>query len=123
MIVPEIIKIAARNLRNNMRKAEVELWSHIKNKSIWARFMRQKPIYVYTENSWHNRFIIADFYCAEKQIVIELDWGIHLQKEVLQLDQEKEDLLENKEIKVLRFENEEIFNNIKWVLEKIKNYK
>jgi very-short-patch-repair endonuclease len=122
MRVPEIITNAARNLRKNMTKSEIELWSHIKNKSIWVRFMRQKPIYVYTENSWLDRFIIADVYCSEKNLVIELDWWIHLEKEVLELDREKEKLLENKWIKVIRFKNEEIFNDIRWVLEKIKNH-
>lgn len=121
MIVPEIIKIAARDLRKNMTKAEIELWSHIKNKNIWVRFMRQKPIYVYTEDNWLDRFIIADFYCAEKDLVIELDWEIHLEKEVLELDKVKEKLLENKWIKVIRFRNEEVFKNIWEVLEKIKN--
>jgi len=121
MIVPEIIKIAARNLRKNMTKAEIELWSHIKNKNLWVRFMRQKPVFVYTENNWLDRFIIADFYCAEKNLIIELDWGIHLEKEVLELDRVKEKLLEEKWIQVIRFKNEEIYNNIWEVLEKINN--
>jgi very-short-patch-repair endonuclease len=84
--------------------------------------MRQKPIYVYTEDNWLDRFIIADFYCAEKNLVIELDWGIHLEKEVLELDKVKEKLLENKWIKVLRFKNEEIYEKIWKVLEKINKY-
>lgn len=120
MIIPEIINITARKLRKNMTKAEIQLWSHIKNKSLWVKFMRQRPIYVYTENSWLDRFVIPDFYCAEKQIIIELDWWIHWEKEVLELDREKEKLLAGKWIKVIRFKNEEIYENIWEVLVKIK---
>lgn len=121
MIIPEIINIAARNLRKNMTKAEIELWSHIKNKSLWLKFMRQRPVYVYTENNWLDRFVIPDFYCAEKNIIIELDGWIHENIEVLELDREKEKLLKNKWIKVIRFKNEEIYEKIWEVLEKIKN--
>lgn len=120
MIIPEIINITARKLRKNMTKAEIQLWSHIKNKSLWVKFMRQRPIYVYTENSWLDRFVIPDFYCAEKQVIIELDWWIHWEKEVLELDREKEKLLAGKWIKVIRFKNEEIYENIWGILVKIK---
>ena len=120
MIIPEIINITARKLRKNMTKAEIRLWSHIKNKSLWVKFMRQRPIYVYTENSWLDRFVIPDFYCAEKQIIIELDWWIHWEKEVLELDREKEKLLAEKWIKVIRFKNQEVYENIFQVLQEIK---
>ena len=122
MKTPEIITIAARNLRKNMTKAETVLWNELRYDKLGKRFYRQKPIYVYTENNWLDRFIIADFYSDELKIVIELDWWIHLEKEVLELDREKEKLLEEKWIKVIRFKNEEIFENIWEVLEKIKNY-
>ena len=121
MKTPEIITIAARNLRKNMTKAESILWNQLRYDTLWVRFYRQKPIYVYTESNWLDRFIIADFYSADKHLVIELDWGIHLEKEVLELDKVKEKLLENKWIKVIRFKNEEIYEKIWEVLEKIKN--
>jgi very-short-patch-repair endonuclease len=84
------------------------------------KFLRQKPIYVYTENSWLDRFIIADFYCHSKKIVIEIDWSIHNLPEILKLDLHKEELLENLWIKTVRIQNEEIFENINNVLEKIR---
>ena len=117
MKIPEIIKITARKLRKNMTKAEVILWNFIKDESIWYKFLRQKPIYVYTENNWLDRFIIADFYCHDKKIVIEIDWSIHDVSEVLELDLHKEKLLKDLGIKVIRIKNEEIFSNINNVLE------
>ncbi|MCP4522826.1 MAG: DUF559 domain-containing protein [Candidatus Gracilibacteria bacterium] len=122
MIVPEIITNAARDLRKNMTKSEIELWSRIKNKNLGVKFMRQRPVYVYTENSGLDRFVIPDFYCAEKSLIIELDGGIHENIEVLDLDREKEKLLKNKGITIIRFRNEEIFENIGEVLDKIKYY-
>jgi len=84
--------------------------------------LRQKPIYVYTENNWLNRFIIADFYSAEKKLILEIDWSIHDIPEVEKLDEIKENLLKNLEYKVLRIKNEEILKDIKWVLEKIRAF-
>ncbi len=122
MKTPEIITVAARNLRKNMTQSEKLLWTQLRYDKLWIRFYRQKPIYVYTENSWLDRFVIADFYSEELKLVIELDWWIHLEKVVLELDREKEKLLKNKWMNIVRFKNEEILENIWEVLEKIKYY-
>ena len=119
-MIPDIIKEAARILRKKQTKAEFCLWKSIHNDVLWYRILRQKPIYVYTENSWLDRYIIADFYIAEKKIVIEIDGAIHNLPEVLELDIHKELLLNNRWIKVLRFKNENIFNNIETVIQRIK---
>ncbi len=120
MKTPNIIKKAARKLRNNSTKSEVILWKFIKTKLLNYKFLRQKPIYVYTENNWLDRYIIADFYCHKFRLVIEVDWGIHNIPEVLALDNYKERLLKKQSIKVLRIKNEEIFDNITEVLKKIE---
>lgn len=120
MKIPDTIKQTAQKLRNNSTKAEVVLWNYIKNEKLWVRFLRQKPIYVYTENNWLDRFIIADFYCFEKKIILEIDWNIHDLEEVYELDKVKEQLLNNLWYKVLRIRNEEILSNIDGVLERIR---
>jgi len=51
MKTPDVIKNAARKLRNNSTKSEVILWKFIKTKLQNYKFLRQKPIYVYTEDS------------------------------------------------------------------------
>ncbi len=75
--VPHIIKQTAQNLRNQMTQSEILLWNILKTDEIWVRFNRQKPLYVYTENSWLHRFIIADFYCGARKLIIEVDGWIH----------------------------------------------
>ncbi len=121
MKVPEIIRQVARNLRNNMTQSELILWNSIKNKNLWYKFLRQKPILLFTEYSWFNRYIIPDFYCFEKKIIIEVDWSIHNLKEIYALDLEKEKLLKKLWIKVIRIKNEEIKNNLSNMLFKIKD--
>jgi len=122
MKIPDIIKEASKNLRNSMTKSEVILWQYIKSWKLWVKFLRQKPIYVFTENNWLDRFLIPDFYCYEKKLIIEIDWSIHNLEEILNLDIEKEKLLNNLWYRVIRIKNEEINNNIKTVLLKIKQY-
>ena len=122
MKIPDVIKEASKNLRNSMTKSEVILWQYIKSWKLWVKFLRQKPIYVFSENNWLDRFLIPDFYCYEKKLIIEIDGSIHYLKEVLNLDIEKEKLLNNLWYRVIRIKNEEINNNIKTVLLKIKQY-
>ena len=95
---PEIIVDTSRKLRINMTRAEKVLWNELKEKKIWYKFQRQKPLYLYTENSWLDRYIIPDFYCVSEKLIIEIDWNIHEKKEVLLLDKEKEKLIKNKSI-------------------------
>ncbi len=119
-MVPNIIKEAARNLRNNMTKSEKLLWEILKDKKLWYRFLRQKPVYVYTENNWLDRYIIPDFYCSSKNLIIEVDWSVHYLEEVLKLDKVKNELINNKWLNIIRIENKEINDNIDNVIQKIK---
>ncbi|MDQ7009097.1 MAG: DUF559 domain-containing protein [Candidatus Gracilibacteria bacterium] len=120
MITPEIIKETARKLRQNLTPAEKILWEKIRANKIGIKFYRQKPILVMTENSMLDRYIISDFYSPKNKVVIELDGGVHNIEEVYLLDKHKEELLKNKGYKVIRFRNEEIFENLELVLQKIK---
>ena len=74
--IPDCIKYSSRNLRANQTKSEIILWDNIKNKELWFKFLRQKPIYISNEN-WFKQFIIPDFYCHTFKLIIELDWSIH----------------------------------------------
>jgi len=118
-IIPDIIKEASRDLRKNMTKSEEKIWDKLKNKKLWFKFLRQKPIYLYTENSWLDRYIIPDFCYLELKLVLEIDWNIHTKKEIYLLDIEKEKLLIQKWFKLIRITNREILYNIDKVLEKI----
>ena len=117
--ISDIIKEASRNLRKNMTESEEVIWKLIKNKKLWYKFLRQKPIYLYTENSWLWRYIIPDFCCLELKLILEIDGNIHDKNEVYLLDLEKEKQLKQRWFKIIRIKNEEINQNIEWTIKKI----
>ncbi len=99
----------AEELRAKMTPAEEILWNAIKINEWHLKFRRQHPISLY----------IADFYCHQTKLVIELDGGYHHNKEVKIYDAKREDDLKDYGITVLRFKNEEIFTDLNNVLNKI----
>jgi len=103
-----------------MTKSEKLVWFEIKDKKLNYKFERQKPLYLYTEDSWLDRYIIPDFICIELKLIIEIDWSIHGNKQVLELDIEKEKLLKQKWFNILRLTNEEIEINIQKSIQKIE---
>jgi len=98
-----------RELRGSMTKPEIILWQHLKNKGIGYKFIRQYGI---------GSFVV-DFYCPSKKLVIELDGSQHSEEQDKVYDQERTKFINSKNIKVLRFWNNEVFSNINGVLEKI----
>ncbi|MDD2870772.1 MAG: DUF559 domain-containing protein [Candidatus Gracilibacteria bacterium] len=122
MKTPEIILEASRKLRKNMTESEVILWGFIKSGKLGVKFLRQKPLYLYTENSGLDRFIIPDFICVENKIILEIDGSIHDIDEIFKLDLYKEGLLKKIGYKVIRIKNDEIKKNTYKVINMIKTY-
>jgi very-short-patch-repair endonuclease len=54
-------------------------------------------------------------------LIIEVDGGVHNEREVLYLDQVKQELLNQKWLQVLRIKNEDVLNNMNTVLRDICN--
>jgi very-short-patch-repair endonuclease len=107
----------SRELRKKQTEAEKVLWNRIRNRNLDGyKFLRQHPI-AYLGYNNQKRYFIPDFYCAEKRIVIELDGKIHeFQKEY---DKNREAVLNDLDINVIRFKNEEL-EDIDKVLDIIK---
>ncbi len=99
----------AEQLRAKMTQAEEILWNIIKINEWHLKFRRQHPISNY----------IADFYCHNVKLVIELDGGYHENKEVKIYDEMRENDIKQFGVTVLRFKNEEVLNAIDNVLAKI----
>lgn len=64
---------------------------------------------------------IADFYCHEAQLVIECDGLVHNTK-AWQHDQTRDAYMVGQGLRVLRFSNDEMLNDIEAVLHKITKY-
>jgi very-short-patch-repair endonuclease len=107
-----IIFERAKAMRNKMTQAEKAVWGLLRsNKMLGYRFKAQHPIDIF----------IADFYCHELKLVIEIDGGIHRSKEQKEYDIGREAELERFDIRVIRFTNEEVENDIEQVRNKIES--
>jgi very-short-patch-repair endonuclease len=96
-----------RELRNSSTTAEAELWKHLKGGQQQGRkFRRQHSIGNY----------ILDFYCPSEKLAIELDGQVHYSAIADSFDQARDKELNGLSIKVLRFENKEVFQNLEAVL-------
>ena len=106
----EIFKRASE-FRKNMTEAEKTLWSALRRKQIKVkRFRRQHPI---------DRYI-NDFYCHDSRLIIEADGGIYQEKEQREYDIGRSHELEKHGLKIIRFTNEQIKNNLHKVLLEIE---
>ena len=113
------IKKHARELRRNLTDSEKELWEQIRNrKTSGYKFLRQHPI-IYKADYKGLNYFIADFYCASKKTVIELDGPIHEENE--EYDQFRDEEMRLLGLHVLRLKNEEL-SEMKTVIEKIIFY-
>lgn len=115
----EIAKIVCRDLRRNSAHAEELLWKAIRNRKLDdKKFLRQHPLFY--DLTGKESFFIADFYCHEEKLIIELDGIYH--KYILKEDKNRTQILNFLGIKVIRFKNEEVINNLESVLKKIRNH-
>ena len=100
-------KPLARELRKNQTGAEQLLWSKIRRKQILGvQFNRQRPIAGY----------IVDFYGVEAKLVVELDGSQHHEPDAIAYDLERTKVLESLGIKVIRFDNSQVFENLNEVV-------
>ena len=101
------LRSKARELRKHGTMAEALLWNEIKNKQLDAQFHRQVPMLDY----------IVDFFCHELALAIEIDGITHEYK--VGYDKIREESLNGFGIRLLRYQDEEVRKNIKWVVNDI----
>lgn len=101
----------SRILGKEQTLAEEAIWSQLRNRKILGqKFRRQHPIDKY----------IADFYCYDAKLIIEIDGGIHNQLDNIEYDKGRSYELEELGITVLRFTNDEVNKNLTDVIGRIK---
>ena len=103
------IKPLARQHRHEPTNAEDRLWQQVRRNQLGAHIRRQHAI---------ERFIV-DFYCASTHLVIEVDGPIH--DYTPQEDAIRQEYLESLGLQVLRFTNDQIFDDLDKILETICN--
>ena len=106
-----------RSLRKKQTPSEKLLWKYIRDRRLEGKkFVRQYPIY-YKNINGKQEFFIADFYCAEHNLVVELDGKVHDSNK--EYDEQRDIIIKGKGLSVLRIKNEEL-QIISTVLDKIK---
>jgi very-short-patch-repair endonuclease len=99
----------ARNFRKQPTRAEQTLWRVLRNRQLDGhKFYRQKPIGLY----------VVDFCCWSRRLIIEVDGGVHVGREVQ--DQEREKALEKLGYRVIRFTNDQVEKDMNQVVEAVR---
>ena len=98
----------AKRLRKNMTPEETLLWRHLRaNRLGGYHFRRQQVI---------DGFIV-DFYCHASALVIEIDGSVHESREIH--DNQRDRILTERGVRIVRIKNEEVRNEMEKVLQKI----
>ena len=89
------------------------MWHYLRDRRLEGfKFRRQHPLQNY----------IADFYCHERKLVVELDGNVHNARDQKEYDGGRTYELNKVGIKVIRFSNEEVIMKIEMVLSEILNH-
>ena len=105
------LKENARNLRKSMTDQERRLWfCFLRNYPV--KFVRQRPIGSY----------IADFYCSEAKLIIELDGSQHYSEEGVIHDENRTYVINKLGVQVIRFSNYDVDTNFHGVCYEIDRF-
>ena len=106
---PDKIIDRARTLRRHSTRAEALLWSRLRNRALAGhKFRRQHSVGPY----------VVDFVCLEQNLVVEVDGGQHALRRAE--DAARTARLESQGLRVLRFWNHEVLQNLEGVLQTIE---
>jgi very-short-patch-repair endonuclease len=100
----------AEILRKRMTEAETILWERVCKNQLGVKVRRQHPIWKF----------IADFYCHELKLIIEIDGGIHLAAENKEYDIGRDIALGEFGIHIIRFTNDQVIGETDNVIDQIK---
>lgn len=107
------LKEFSRQLRNKSTLSEVILWQKLRAGQVNDyQFNRQKPL---------GRYIV-DFYCKKLSLVIEVDGSSHFVGDAPIRDKERQDILESMGLQFLMFDNEDVKQNISFVMRVIYEF-
>ncbi len=105
-------KAFRKKLRNDLTPAEAALWKVLQRSKVDGRkFRRQHSVGPY----------ILDFYCPDEYLAIELDGEGHRNPLKYEQAQRRRLFLDGKNIRVLRFENYLVFDELEFVIHRIKS--
>ena len=107
-VIPAILQLA-RDHRNPLTTAQAKIWVRVGNRGFGFKIRRQHPIW---------RFI-ADFYCAEAKLVIEIDGDSQVEPDQEEYDKVRTEWLEGHGYKVIRIRNDDVYKHLEDSLNEI----
>jgi very-short-patch-repair endonuclease len=108
--LPEYLLELCRQFRKQPTETEAMLWVCLRDRQLYGyKFRRQHPIGRY----------IADFFCAELRLVIEVDGGIHMKKDQKLCDDARQESLEDQGYTVVRLMTAEVKRSLAGVLQRL----
>lgn len=109
---PELKKIR-KKLRDHLTPSEAALWNYLQDRKLHGKkFRRQASIGNY----------VVDFYCPREKLAIELDGEVHQYESIYTNDKNKENFLTERGIRLVRFENKFVYQNLEEVLKIISKH-
>lgn len=100
----------ARHLRQSQSTYEELLWQLLRNrKRCNKKFRRQHPIGIY----------VADFYCDEEKLVIEIDGRDHFTEQGRIHDDARDQFMHSQGIRIMRFTGKQVETETDWVLTQV----
>ncbi|MEK7091285.1 MAG: endonuclease domain-containing protein [Patescibacteria group bacterium] len=102
------MKLRRKELRNSATDEEKLLWKKLQRNQLGMKFIRQYSVDGY----------VVDFYCPVKRLAVEIDGDQH--KKNKKYDEYRNRYLSAFNIKVIRFWNQEVMNDVEEVVEKIR---
>jgi very-short-patch-repair endonuclease len=107
----EKLKPIAQEKRRQPTEAEKTLWKYLRNRQLNGFIFRRQ---------YCIRQFIVDFYCFKAKLVIEVDGEIHQYKP--DEDRIRQEYLDNLKLKVLRFPNSAVLNEVDEVVLQVRSY-
>ena len=103
------LKQFSRDLRNHEQISEALLWKCLKGKKTGYLFLRQRPILNF----------IADFFCYELKLVIEIDGTSHFSAEAQKRDAERDRQMQTIGLRIIRVLDSDVLKNPESVVQGI----
>jgi len=109
----------ARALRKKSIPAESAFWEAVRNRKFFGKKFYRQCVYHFSLND-RARFFIIDFYCHEDKLGVEIDGPYHQVQG--DYDEIRADFIKASQVRLLRFTNEDVLNDLDSVLSELETY-
>ncbi len=110
-------KERCRALRRRATPAEQQIWERVRDRKFMGlKFYRQYPFFFGVSD--RDTFAIADFYCDEKKLVVEIDGKVH--EDQRDKDAARTEIINCFGVDVIRFSNEEVEQDLDEVMGRLE---